>query len=92
MRALPENIARGQSNDRACEVIADQGQYFQVKPKPNWLLFYLLTQLGYKNIEKFFSTSFSFFYFCFFFQAEDGIRDCLLSRGLGDVYKRQKRN
>ncbi len=25
----------------------------------------------------------------FFFQAEDGIRDCLLSRGLGDVYKRQ---
>ena len=27
---------------------------------------------------------------CFFFQAEDGIRDCLLSRGLGDVYKRQE--
>ena len=27
MRALPENIARGQSNDRACEVVADQGQY-----------------------------------------------------------------
>ncbi len=27
--------------------------------------------------------------FVFFFQAEDGIRDCLLSRGLGDVYKRQ---
>ena len=27
----------------------------------------------------------------FFFQAEDGIRDCLLSRGLGDVYKRQLR-
>ena len=26
----------------------------------------------------------------FFFQAEDGIRDCLLSRGLGDVYKRQQ--
>ena len=25
----------------------------------------------------------------FFFQAEDGIRVCLLSRGLGDVYKRQ---
>ena len=25
-----------------------------------------------------------------FFQAEDGIRDCLLSRGLGDVYKRQR--
>ena len=24
-----------------------------------------------------------------FFQAEDGIRYCLLSRGLGDVYKKQ---
>ena len=33
------------------------------------------------------------FFFClfffFFFQAEDGIRDFCLSRGLGDVYKRQ---
>src|SRR5678810_691219 len=28
-------------------------------------------------------------YVCFFFQAEDGIRDFCLSRGLGDVYKRQ---
>ena len=28
------------------------------------------------------------FYF-FFFQAEDGIRDLVRSRGLGDVYKRQ---
>ena len=27
----------------------------------------------------------------FFFQAEDGIRDFCLSRGLGDVYKRQLR-
>ncbi len=27
--------------------------------------------------------------FFFFFQAEDGIRDVLGSRGLGDVYKRQ---
>ena len=26
---------------------------------------------------------------CFFFQAEDGIRDLVRSRGLGDVYKRQ---
>ena len=26
----------------------------------------------------------------FFFQAEDGIRDAQESRGLGDVYKRQK--
>ena len=33
-----------------------------------------------------------FFFFCysFFFQAEDGIRDLVRSRGLGDVYKRQK--
>ena len=27
---------------------------------------------------------------CFFFQAEDGIRDAQESRGLGDVYKRQQ--
>ena len=27
-----------------------------------------------------------------FFQAEDGIRDPLWSRGLGDVYKRQHQN
>eukprot|EP00657_Telonema_sp_P-1_P008812 TRINITY_DN30923_c0_g1_i1.p1 TRINITY_DN30923_c0_g1~~TRINITY_DN30923_c0_g1_i1.p1 ORF type:complete len:138 (+),score=40.94 TRINITY_DN30923_c0_g1_i1:32-445(+) len=30
-----------------------------------------------------------FCYFFFFFQAEDGIRDLVRSRGLGDVYKRQ---
>ena len=29
-----------------------------------------------------------FFCVCFFFQAEDGIRDLVRSRGLGDVYKR----
>ena len=29
------------------------------------------------------------FFFYFFFQAEDGIRDLVRSRGLGDVYKRQ---
>ena len=28
----------------------------------------------------------------FFFQAEDGIRDLVRSRGLGDVYKRQAYN
>ena len=28
----------------------------------------------------------------FFFQAEDGIRDLVRSRGLGDVYKRQVLN
>ena len=27
---------------------------------------------------------------CVFFQAEDGIRDLVRSRGLGDVYKRQR--
>ena len=32
------------------------------------------------------SDAFSYF---FFFQAEDGIRDLVRSRGLGDVYKRQ---
>ena len=32
---------------------------------------------------------FDFYFFFFFFQAEDGIRDFCLSRGLGDVYKRQ---
>ena len=35
----------------------------------------------------------SFYFVCcslfFFFQAEDGIRDLVRSRGLGDVYKRQ---
>ena len=31
----------------------------------------------------------SLFFFVFFFQAEDGIRDLVRSRGLGDVYKRQ---
>ncbi len=30
-----------------------------------------------------------FLFFCFFFQAEDGIRDLVRSRVLGDVYKRQ---
>ena len=36
-----------------------------------------------------------FFFFCyifFFFQAEDGIRDLVRSRGLGDVYKRQRQD
>ena len=30
-----------------------------------------------------------FLFVVFFFQAEDGIRDLVRSRGLGDVYKRQ---
>eukprot|EP00657_Telonema_sp_P-1_P012090 TRINITY_DN834_c0_g1_i1.p2 TRINITY_DN834_c0_g1~~TRINITY_DN834_c0_g1_i1.p2 ORF type:complete len:135 (-),score=32.99 TRINITY_DN834_c0_g1_i1:418-822(-) len=40
-----------------------------------------------------FFTLMTTFFFClfffFFFQAEDGIRDLVRSRGLGDVYKRQ---
>ena len=32
---------------------------------------------------------FIFLFYLFFFQAEDGIRDLVRSRGLGDVYKRQ---
>ena len=36
---------------------------------------------------------FFFFSLCFFFfQAEDGIRDLVRSRGLGDVYKRQQQD
>ena len=31
-------------------------------------------------------------YCLFFFQAEDGIRDLVRSRGLGDVYRRQSPN
>ena len=34
-----------------------------------------------------FEAAFNFIFF--FFQAEDGIRDLVRSRGLGDVYKRQ---
>ncbi len=33
-----------------------------------------------------------FFFIFFFFQAEDGIRDLVRSRGLGDVYKRQHKS
>mgnify|MGYP003381489391 CR=1 FL=1 len=31
-----------------------------------------------------------FVYYCLLCQAEDGIRDLVRSRGLGDVYKRQR--
>ena len=40
----------------------------------------------------FFFSFFFFFFIFFFFQAEDGIRDLVRSRGLGDVYKRQVMN
>ena len=42
---------------------------------------YLPIKTNIKNIKKGY----------FFFQAEDGIRDAQESRGLGDVYKRQKK-
>ena len=42
------------------------------------------------KIVYFFYMYFFFFFSVFFFvQAEDGIRDLVRSRGLGDVYKRQ---
>ena len=41
----------------------------------------------------FFVLFFVFFvFFLFFFKAEDGIRDLVRSRGLGDVYKRQRQD
>ena len=44
-----------------------------------WVVFQALLGVG----------DLSFGYYLFFFQAEDGIRDLVRSRGLGDVYKRQ---
>ena len=41
---------------------------------------------GYYDLAEIF---FLFFFLFFLFQAEDGIRDLVRSRGLGDVYKRQ---
>ena len=57
----------------------------------------VLVNVGCSRVQ---SAMFSFFFVCcvyfffffllyFFFQAEDGIRDLVRSRGLGDVYKRQ---
>eukprot|EP00657_Telonema_sp_P-1_P010074 TRINITY_DN436_c0_g1_i8.p1 TRINITY_DN436_c0_g1~~TRINITY_DN436_c0_g1_i8.p1 ORF type:complete len:423 (-),score=82.75 TRINITY_DN436_c0_g1_i8:81-1349(-) len=45
-------------------------------------------------MQRFISFNSSVIYVCcfFFFQAEDGIRDLVRSRGLGDVYKRQHRD
>ena len=42
----------------------------------------------YRNLQIILALSYSLPVF-FFFQAEDGIRDLVRSRGLGDVYKRQ---
>ena len=43
----------------------------------------------FSSLYFFFFFLFFFVLFVFFFQAEDGIRDLVRSRGLGDVYKRQ---
>ena len=50
-----------------------------------------LVSLDWEIVYLFFVLFFFFFLFFvfFFFQAEDGIRDLVRSRGLGDVYKRQ---
>ena len=45
--------------------------------------------VSYEYSRRYFCVTVSLTEYVFFFQAEDGIRDCLLSRGLGDVYKRQ---
>ena len=51
-------------------------------------MFFRKMRLGYVNM-----SAYNFIRsgqnFTIFFQAEDGIRDFCLSRGLGDVYKRQ---
>ncbi|CZS11599.1 hypothetical protein CDFC105_93858 [Clostridioides difficile] len=47
-------------------------------PRAHWLCFTRLVAVLMGQLSLF-----------FFFQAEDGIRDFCLSRGLGDVYKRQ---
>ena len=49
----------------------------------------LLVNLWIQRPESFNSVSISVLRQCFFFQAEDGIRALVRSRGLGDVYKRQ---
>ena len=60
-----------------------------------WLLsHHTCTLAGARFFVFFFLIFFIFFFllflFFFFFQAEDGIRDLVRSRGLGDVYKRQE--
>ena len=53
--------------------------------------FCLLQLLSVRLSDVFFFCCFCVYFYCFFFffQAEDGIRDLVRSRGLGDVYKRQ---
>ena len=51
------------------------------------MIHYSINYIFNRFHKQFFYSSFVFF---FFFQAEDGIRDLVRSRGLGDVYKRQE--
>ena len=55
------------------------------------LISFTFVVILYCVFSDFTSTGFFLFFFCVFvfFQAEDGIRDLVRSRGLGDVYKRQ---
>ena len=74
-----EGIKRGLSlNNIAKLVCLNPAQRYGLKSKGD-------IQEGFDADLVIFDPEISFF----FFQAEDGIRDCLLSRGLGDVYKRQ---
>ena len=50
-----------------------------------WVYMYVT----YVNLDVIESVTLFVLYIVFFFQAEDGIRDLVRSRGLGDVYKRQ---
>ena len=66
-------------------MVAPSALQFVVSP-----VFELLAQFKQKRYKKTLHAFIGLFENYFFFQAEDGIRDCLLSRGLGDVYKRQR--
>ena len=61
----------------------------------NWKKFTIYVSAHSITQEIFVSKAFSIlllFHYYFFFQAEDGIRDSVASRGLGDVYKRQQKS
>ena len=56
------------------------------------MIYYILSVLRYSCASCVTSVLVFVFWFFVFFQAEDGIRDLVRSRGLGDVYKRQEYN
>ena len=75
----------GKSSDHRIEKIFDVAQFYLLVITTRGHQFYLeqLDQVWERVLMELelFQT--------FFFQAEDGIRDLVRSRGLGDVYKRQ---